>query len=994
MKKISQFSAAGLLFVLLFFLQIPPVSPYWVWSPELGKFVNSEETVQDTAENQYDYAMEFYKKKDLKETAKQLRLLLRAYPSSQVASEGQFRLGTVFEEMGDYYRAFRAYRDLTQRYPQSERMSEALKRMFHIGNLFLSGQKAKLLGLEILPSGPRAIEVFKDLVTVAPYSEWGDRAQFHLGLAYKKTNRFDEAIEAFQKLIDQYPQSKLVPQARFQVADVSYLDSVAATRDQRVIDRASEEIDRFLKHYPDSNVSDKAAKLRQEIDEKNAEKNYRIGLFYENENFLDSAFVYYRDVAARYPHTQWGQRAMERLQALEKPAEYLKAQEAEVVRKKEKVVREIEALGERDEAQKKDLEGQLKRLDKEEKEVGRTKEGTLKRRRAALRQKEIEIKAGWKVLRAKQKRFAKNLSEDLKQAFERWEASLKKEEANLAREKMLIEKWEDTLGVSTEPFYSTWVPFGKELSPLEQVERLEAKRLGELAEKSQGLLEEKEELYRQYEELLTLEGSVQTGPGNLETERKKLEELSREAAGVEKSLKEKEALYQQAFGTSPLKAVWQAPKTFLEHSVDVLNPFEGDSMKGWESKSLDELKGLESHWKEKIQAQKILVDTISRAFDVELAQAEQRRLLSKVEEKESDPSTLRRAIKQHEREIRGRYSEIQDRNARKNELLEKLEAVMKGEKEQRGGGGFTAPVRGFYKLSKAFLFGLPERDVVLTQEARERQGTDGQASEIQALREEIELESVLIEARHEEIQGLQRELDALEARASLVQAPRFRSLLVKFPYVFIREAIQSAGRIVPKENRKDKLIEQLNRESAELERLKKELAALEGLQAKKGERPKRERKKREPRPVETKAAEREGALNQAVLQEEIRSLEKQLRVKRESFEAERERFEARRWEKLSESRGKARTEKIKELEEKLAALIENEKQIHAEETALLAKKKGMVEQFLSELPADLFAKELNLQKEEIEGRLNQLEKREMTLGEEMKRFRPQVFPPS
>jgi hypothetical protein len=46
------------------------------------------------------------------------------------------------------------------------------------------------MGLNILPSGPRAIEVFKHIAEAAPFSEYGDRAQFHLGLAHKKLNRF------------------------------------------------------------------------------------------------------------------------------------------------------------------------------------------------------------------------------------------------------------------------------------------------------------------------------------------------------------------------------------------------------------------------------------------------------------------------------------------------------------------------------------------------------------------------------------------------------------------------------------------------------------------------------------------------------------------------------------------------------------------------------------------------------------------------------------
>ena len=75
-------------------------------------------------------------------------------------------------------------------------------------------------------------------------------------------------------------------------------------------------------------------------------------------------------------------------------------------------------------------------------------------------------------------------------------------------------------------------------------------------------------------------------------------------------------------------------------------------------------------------------------------------------------------------------------------------------------------------------------------------------------------------------------------------------------------------------------------------------------------------------------------------------------------------------------------------------MIEKERKAHEEESVLLARKKEMVEGFLKKLPSDAFTKELNLQKEEIENRLTQLQKRENALGEEIKRVRPQGFPPS
>lgn len=982
-----------------------PISPAysaWVWSPESGRFVNPDAAVQETPQEQYDYALEFYKNKDLKEATSQLRLLLKRFPGARVAPEAQYRLGVIYEETGDYYKAFRAYRDLLERYPQSERVAEAVEREFRIGNLFLSGRRAKVMGLAILPSGPRAIEVFKHIAEAAPYSEYGDKAQFHLGLAYKKTNHFEEALQAFQTLIDQHPASKLVPQARFQIADSSYLQSVIATRDQHVMDRASKEIDKFLSHYPDSSVSDKAARLRQEIDEKNAEKNYRIGLFYEKENFLDSAFIYYRDVSDRYPHTQWGKKAMERLKALEKPADYLKAQEAEVVSKKEGLLKELQAVGETDLARRKEIEWELERVEKQEKEVQKSKPEMMKRRQAALHQKEKDLAEKWKALKKKKKRFSKNPSEDLVLAFERWEASLEKEQNELFQEKLQIKEWGRSLGVRTKPLLAELIPFRKEaLSPLEQVQQVEAERFVEIGQEKAKLLGEKEDLYREYEKLLVAQGLGGSQDPAFEAERAKLDREIQEIKGLEEKLQEKENLYKKHFGVPSWQAVWRVPTRVIGRSVDVLNPFEGSPRKGWEAKSAEELRDLKERWQAKIAQQKALVDVIAHAFDSELARAEEERLTQKVEEEGVDATTLRRTIKQLERQIRSHYNEIQDRNDRKNELLEELDRAIHHRDETgmgpmgQTGKVLSAPARGFYSFWKAFLFGLPERDVTLTREAGRVSLETDKADLIGELKEQIELESLLIDARNTEIERLKREVEGLRARTSLDSKLDFRSLLVKFPYVFVREAIVSANRLIPKKARNDELIEQLNRETEKLERLKSDLGEIEILLAKKGKRRLRsESTPSAPAPRISEPATTGIRPDQSALRDEIQSLQKQLAVRVSTYEHEREGFEKIRWDKLSKERGKGRTEKLRELEEDLVRLIQTEQKLSEEEQELLSKKREVVQQFLEGLPPDLFTKELTLEREQINSRLNELQKRKTTLGEEVKRFRPQALPSS
>ena len=113
-----------LAFFFLFLVPSFASHAYWVWSPESGKFINPEGAVEDSAEEQYEYAMSFYKEKDFDEAAEQLENLLKQYPGARIAPEAQYRLGTLYEEKKDFLKAFGAYKVLVESYPQSERFSE------------------------------------------------------------------------------------------------------------------------------------------------------------------------------------------------------------------------------------------------------------------------------------------------------------------------------------------------------------------------------------------------------------------------------------------------------------------------------------------------------------------------------------------------------------------------------------------------------------------------------------------------------------------------------------------------------------------------------------------------------------------------------------------------------------------------------------------------------------------------------------------------------
>jgi outer membrane protein assembly factor BamD len=1000
-------------FAFIFILLLPHsfASADWVWSPEQGKFINTESETQSGADDIFDNALDLYKEKKLDKAAEQFKIILKQYPKSRVAPESQYRLGTIFEETGDYVEAHKAYQSLIKSYPQSERFEEVIEREYQIGTMFLSGKKGKLLGLDIRPSLPLAIEVFQKIVEAAPYGAFGDKAQFNLGVAYQKSGRFDDALEAYQNVIDQYPKSNFVQQARLQMAEVSYAKSGGQSRDQSALDEAARQAQSYLKRYPGSEEAEKAEKISREVDELNAEKNYRIGLYYEKDNYLSSALIYYFDTSKRYPNTSWGQKAAEKLHSLQEPVKYLNTKAGELQKELADLEAKYQALGPGQKAERKQLQEEIAQVKKRIKAIDKNKSESLDRRKQDLKRREGELNEKFKELERKKKRYKNNTSPEFQKAMDRWRASLEAERDALAEEKGRLESWRSELGVPDENFYENLIPdklipdnlnpfAGKSETPLQKIQQIDEKEIYKLSRKKKELLEKKEKLYKRYSELQTLLTPERSETG---LKRKRLRGIAaadpnqstdpkilareKDIEALEAKLDEKMALYEKHFGASAEKEL-EAMIESRSTQKAAFNPFTAESG-DLQTKNLEELLELKMHLSEQVQSQQDIVDTLATAFDKELAQKEQQELMKSLGDNEKvDVRKLRKKIKGVEKDLRKRYQEIQDRQKNKQKLLEELNETLNSQEKKKGVLRTLAkPVTGPAYLAKAFIFGLPNEDVTLT-DAAKKPGADAQAKKLQ---EGIELESLMIQAQEEEIKKLEKELEILNAKASLDGGMKFRASFVKVPYTFIEEAVQSARRIVPRKSRKDVLLNRLDHQTQELNRFKAELEATEvAIKAKTPAAP-------PPSDATTavpamnaegKEAAAEQVPDEKQLREDAMNLREQLEISYGIYAQEKKAVLGDAWQEVApkDAEGAKRYKEYKEVEAQLVGVIDEELAIEQQERSILEKRIAEADKLIPTVTSKAMQQDLETEKARIGQRLSDLATRHDFLSKEKERF--------
>lgn len=306
-----------LVIVIAITLFSSPLYAPWIWTPESG-WMNKKDIVKESPKAQWEYAEELFRKKEYNNAARAYKALVKAYPTSPFAPKSLQKAAECYEHEGLLYEAFKEYQTLLENYPKETDLEDILKRQYHIGELFIKGKKRKLWRLPIIPAVDKGIEILETIVKTAPYSEISPQAQFNIGTAYKRMQKYPEAIEAYNKVVTDYKDSPLYEEALYQLGLCNYKKSKGFSYDQLGAKEAVRWFQRFKKEFPQSKHIEKIDKLLDELLKRQAKGTLEIAHFYERNGHKDAAIMYYKELIEKFPGTQEAKEAEERLKRLEK----------------------------------------------------------------------------------------------------------------------------------------------------------------------------------------------------------------------------------------------------------------------------------------------------------------------------------------------------------------------------------------------------------------------------------------------------------------------------------------------------------------------------------------------------------------------------------------------------------------------------------------------------------------------------------------------------
>ncbi len=246
--------------------------------------------------------------------------IAKKYPNSIYAPEALYRSARLRLVRREYTKAFDDFQGVLSRYPNTKRFNEIIGEQYRIASAMLDGARGKML-FGLLPGftqRDKAIEYFETILINAPYSDYAPLSLMNIARGHQKLGNTEDAIDALDRMINNYSQSLLAPDAYLKLAQTH-----ASLVDGPYYDQASTKesityFTDFMLLFPSDGNIGSAEKGLDGMKTMLAESKMKIAdfYFYKRSNFK-AARVFYNEAITAYPESAIAGRAKARLVEVE-----------------------------------------------------------------------------------------------------------------------------------------------------------------------------------------------------------------------------------------------------------------------------------------------------------------------------------------------------------------------------------------------------------------------------------------------------------------------------------------------------------------------------------------------------------------------------------------------------------------------------------------------------------------------------------------------------
>jgi len=305
----------------------------WQWTPGVG-FVNTETQEQKTPLEFYTFGVGLATERRTDDALFVLHLLLANVSDSKLQEKARFIRGKILWTGSRFQNAYLALDDFLRRFPVSKKAEEA--KQLEMDSAFRVAQKKETSGFWarvpllkwLARSSREGLDMLRMSLQRYPREPFSSLYYYKMAELLFQDGAFDTAHHELKFILAEYPKTVEVPKAILLLGKIGLNKFDSIDYDIHGLKEARRHFERFIEEAPIlSAISSDAAGFIQQslpyakekvsyINNKEAEKEYRVGEYYRRKGLIRSARIYFEAVQKEYPNTSWAKKAETKLSEL------------------------------------------------------------------------------------------------------------------------------------------------------------------------------------------------------------------------------------------------------------------------------------------------------------------------------------------------------------------------------------------------------------------------------------------------------------------------------------------------------------------------------------------------------------------------------------------------------------------------------------------------------------------------------------------------------
>lgn len=251
------------------------------------------------------------------------RRVTRRYATTAVAPDAHYQLAELHMRRRQWDRAFSNLQEIVDSFPDFPRFNDVIERQYKIATALRDGARLRLFW--IVPgfrSTTLAVEYYTRIVGNAPHTELAPRSLLHAARLEAQRGRLDEAIDLFDRFVNEYPDHELAPDAYLELAAAFSTQVQGPEHDQGATRESISYYEDFtILHQEHARVGEAEEGLAR-MHDLLAESRVALGDFYfrYRRNF-HAARVFYNEAITIAPDSPSAEKARMRLEEVDRRAE-------------------------------------------------------------------------------------------------------------------------------------------------------------------------------------------------------------------------------------------------------------------------------------------------------------------------------------------------------------------------------------------------------------------------------------------------------------------------------------------------------------------------------------------------------------------------------------------------------------------------------------------------------------------------------------------------